>query len=252
MPLAIVQTALDPPSLEQLQRAFAAVPSLTRFDAHFAARDAFGVLIDNLADDDARRLHRALAAEGVDTRVVDQDQLPKLPPHKTTKRMDCLGDRLVIYDALGRARPIEWPQVVLIAAGSVTLTEQKRTETVRFHRYGNDLPVTVTEIDYKDVQQDRLVLELIVRGDPPRYRAVAHGFLYNYLGPRRRQQAAENFRLLLADLVGLAKGAALNRGAAGLVRQPPQFFHYPTRHAFEEELSWLLWRMVGLAGLDAP
>jgi hypothetical protein len=33
----------------------------------------------------------------------------------------------------------------------------------------------------------------------------------------------------------------LNRGAARLQREPGKLTTYPSKHAFEEEMVWLLW-----------
>ena len=51
----------------------------------------------------------------------------------------------------------------------------------------------------------------------------------------------DNFALLVQDVTTFASAAILNRGAESLRHDNTVTFHYPTRHAFEEETVWLLW-----------
>ena len=102
MPYAVLQTDLNPPGLDQLQRAFRLVPGLTAGDAHILGQDAFGILVKNFSEEQAGALQGALRGEGVETEIVDQSFLPELPPKKIVQRLDCLPEHLLIYDPLGR------------------------------------------------------------------------------------------------------------------------------------------------------
>ena len=54
----------------------------------------------------------------------------------------------------------------------------------------------------------------------------------------------ENFVQLTADIIIYAKGAALNRGALAIGQEGPEAtFAYPSKHAFEEETIWLLYKL---------
>ncbi len=245
MPFAVVQTELDPtPTREQLRAAFAAVKELTRHDAALAARDAFGVLVEKLPFDSAAAVQQALAAQGVATEVVDQAELVRPPPAKRLRRLDCLAEHLVVYDALGRPRPTPWAQVRVIAAGTVPRVETRRVETERMVRTPvQHIPVVVVDFQDKEETNLRTVLELLVEAAPPRYRAFADEFHYAYLDSRLAGTAAENFVLMVRDLLRLAPDAMVGRGALALTHEPPQTFSYPGEHAFEEEIVWLLWKL---------
>ena len=125
---ALLQRSLEIPGVEQLKRAFRSVKGLTQTDAHTLAKDAFGILVNNLSPTDAMTLRGALGAEGVETAVVLQTDLPQLPQVKFVHQMDCLPNTLVVHDAIGRELPVPWEQIMLIAAGRVRLTvfEQQR------------------------------------------------------------------------------------------------------------------------------
>ncbi|KPK81336.1 MAG: hypothetical protein AMJ81_10695 [Phycisphaerae bacterium SM23_33] len=249
MAYAVVQKTLDPPSVEQLCRAVQAVPGLTRYDATVLAADAFGIIAENLSLESASVIQRRLAAEGYETELVDQDKLPTLPPPTGLRRADCLPECLVVYDALGRPKRIQWAQVCLVAAGSVRLSEFKRVERqyVVYHPGPWLLAVPVVLSDFADREERnlRLALEILIEAAPARYRATAHNFNYGYLGPRQHRRPAENFALLVRDLMQLAINASANRGAVGLAQDPAQTLEYPARHAFEEEMIWLLWKLRG-------
>ncbi len=59
---------------------------------------------------------------------------------------------------------------------------------------------------------------------------------------RRPKSLPENFALLVQDLAGFAPDAMLNRGAF-FPKQDEKLFPYPTKNAFSDEITWLLWRL---------
>ena len=241
MPFAIVQHNLDPLPPERLERAFRSVPQLTTADAKLLARDGFGIIVNNLTFEAAATLQHALDQQGIATDVVDQLDLPKLPPAKRLKRADCLPEALVLYDALGRPTPRPWSQVRLIAAALAPRLETDRMEAICHIRI-HGVSVPITEYYHKSQEHLRLMLEIYVHAMPPRYMIIADQFQYTYLGDRLARTALENFLLLLRDLLQYATSARANRGAEALVADPPRAFSYPTLHAFEEETVWILWQ----------
>src|SRR5687768_9952591 len=130
MPYAVLQTDLNPPRIDQLQRAVRFVPGLTPGDAHILGKDAFGILVKNFSEEQAGSLQRALRDEGMETEIVDQSLLPEIPPKKIVHRLDCLPEHLLIFDPLGRSFSLDWRHVMVVAAGAVRLTEfvQRRQE----------------------------------------------------------------------------------------------------------------------------
>jgi hypothetical protein len=242
MAYALMQQTVDRPSVELMREAFRSVPGLTAPDASMLARDACGILAENLPLETANALQQALKARGIEAEVADQGQLPPLPHPLSLKRAACLEDALVVYDALGRERKVPWKQVYLIAAGSVELTEYKRaSQEYVFHGMQRG---TIHIIEFSDKQEQnlRLVLEIFVEGQPGRYGIQADRFGYEYLGQRLGRNAAENFVLLVRDLMRLAPHAGTNRGAGAIAQEPPRVFRYPSQRAFEHESLWLIWK----------
>ena len=244
---SIVQTSLDPPAPEQLERAFHVLPDLIGGDADSLARDAYGILVSGLSLEHATALQAALESEGVRTEVVEQRRLPALPAPHRLNRADCVARALVVYDQLGRQEDVAWPQVTLVAAGRVRLTEFRRVERERIvirrgPRGGAMIAIPLVDVSHKEERNVRLLLEIFTDQNPYRYHVEARDFRYNYLGSRMQVDRARNYVTVVRDVLRHAEGAVLNRGAALLKRDPDKVLQYPTRHAFEEEIVWLSWR----------
>jgi hypothetical protein len=251
MTCSVMQKNLEPPTMEQLKQAFCSVPGLTAVDATVLGRDAFGVLVRSFERERAEALKSALAAQGVETEVVEDASLPVLPEARLVHRIDCTPDALVIYDPLGRSFPLKWENVMLIAAGRVNLIEFKdiRTETkVQGRSYGRfgAADKTIVYHDLKEERHDRWLLEFVITGAGLRYNVnadVARPMLFLGLGERRTNNLAANFKLLVQDMMNGAPQAAVNRGAYYLRENSAEPFYYPTKKAFYDEMTWLLWKM---------
>jgi hypothetical protein len=243
MGYAILQAGLDIPPVDKLKRAFRSVPFLTDIDAYTLARDGYGILVKHLTSADASALQGALRVEGVETFLVEEDQLPVLPQSKLVHRSDCLPEALLIYDPLGRPFPLEWQHLMLIAAGRVQLRCSLRVESPNLFSKSGRNGFSTREERIREEVKDHWILELVLNRAVMRYILDADKFNFQYLGERRARSVEENFKLLVQDLVRYAPAAACNRGAFYLKQNQTLPFSYPSQNAFNEELIWLLWRM---------
>lgn len=246
MKFAVLQKNLEIPAVEKLRRAFRSVPTLTDIDAHILGNDAFGILVKGKSLEHASVLQQALALEGIETEVVAESELVRLPEMKFVQRIDCGPDALMIYDPLGRAIALAWENILLIAAGNVRLPEFNRIRTERkVVRYGGRGQYRVeTEVDYNSREEMvcRPLIEIVLKRAVLRYSINAEKFNFMYLGARKTNRLADNFRLLAQDIISHAPRGALNRGAYTL-REGDELFAYPSKNAFHEEMKWILWRM---------
>ena len=244
------QTTIAKPSRAALKRAFRALGELVDIDAATMSNDGYGVLTEGLSRENAGKLSAALNAEGVPTRVVDESTIVRLPQAKIVRRLDCIPSGLISYDPLGRPTSIDWSHVVLVASGFVTGKERQRTEKTRVvYRgtgRGGSHPIELTDVSYSEERKARLILEVYLNVAPGRLRVAAHKCRYDYLGDRLTQRYMDNYALLIQDLCRFASGALLNRGADSLRSDETVTFQYPSRHAFEEEIIWLLWSKLGI------
>jgi len=247
MGYAVMQHVLEDIAAEPLVRAFRSVPSLTDQDAGLQAKDAYGILAKGLSQVDAAALQRALRAEGIESHVVDEAELPALPMAKALKRAEPLAQALVIYDALGRPQQVDWSQVILVAAGNVNLRQFKREYTSKLVARGQGV-VLETDLEVQELRKLNLLAEVFLAVEPRRCRVVAKSVGYAYLGARRSNRSADNFVMFVQDLVRQAASADINRGAEMLAGDPPTAMTYPSRYAFEEEIIWYLWARQNAGG----
>jgi hypothetical protein len=243
-----MQTGSTAPTGEQLQEAFHQVPGLTAMDGTILGRDACGVLVSGFDLEQAAALQSGLAAQGVETEVVDESILLPLPPPRQLTKVEMRPEALIIDNLMGRNFSMDWNSILIIAAGRTRLTEFKRDEVKRVTRHStrHGLRETVVKENVtREEQNDHLLLEIITREAALRYQAVADQseafLLFQYLGQRRQNQPAANLCLTVRDLCQFATAAIVNHGAYCMREDGDASFWYPSKTAFYREISWLLW-----------
>lgn len=230
MTYAIVQKELVVPELDRLKRAFSVWPALTGIDAQTSANDAFGILLRGLELEQASLLQDALLKEGVDTIVVEESKLPSLPPGRIGRQADFDENHLTLYDSMRRASRLAWTDIMLIASGLVKTRETPAAGGTRA----------------KDERQQHLMLEIFLRADAGRFSIAGEDFSFDHLGAQLSKDTSMNFVRFVEQLVQHAPHAGLNRGACAACQRPPELFPYPSKQAFNEELTWMLWRIEQL------
>jgi hypothetical protein len=243
MNFAVLQKTLDIPPVEKIEQALLGLEGFTRIDAHTFANDAYGILVKNLPAEQAILFSQRLREQGIETTVVAQIDLPTLPQSKFVHQLDCAPEGLTIFDPIGRSFLLEWKYVMMIVAGCVRMTDfeclEKTVWTSNQNRGGQR-----RQTEYRNIekQNQHLLLEVVVSGGVLRYSASAEKLRFGYLGERRTNSLPQNFSLLIQDLAAFAPNAVLNRGAFFL-KQDGTLFSYPSKNAFFEEITWLLWKM---------
>ena len=228
MTYAIVQKELVVPELDRLKRAFGVLPALTGIDAQTSANDAFGILLRGLELDQASQLHGALLKEGIKTVVVEEHKLPSLPPGHIGRQAELGDQHLTLFDSMRRPSKLAWADISFIAAGLVRS------------------PHSVNPARTREETRDHMMLDIFLRGDAGRFTIAGEEFSYDHLGARLSDDPAMNFVSLVQDLVRHAPNAGMNRGATAACQKPPELFPYPSKQAFNEELTWMLWRIEQL------
>lgn len=266
---SILQTSLEVPNGEAVRRAFTRVSFLTTADAAIVLRDAFGILFRNLSYEDAMVVHEALAVEGVAVDVVENHQLPELPPTKFVKRIELRPTELIIYDPLGRKFGLEWGHVALVSAGLVPMKEEKEftrsindlnqstfvggeladvfiesSGTLWASRANSDSEPTRVVTTRKKVTTEKRLIDLVLTRGVARYTLEADETLLSYvLGRPCGRELPNAFLELIQKFSAHAPHAWLNRGALAS-RDQGSLMAYPSRNAFQEETQWHLRQML--------
>lgn len=254
MAYAIVQKELVVPEVEQLQRAFRVSPELTRLDAQTAANDAYGILLRGVESRQANALRDALLLESVETELVEESKLPVIPPARIVQQVEFHASHVTLYDPLRRAAEVAWGDIIFIAAGYVRMREVRRLrgalDEAGIHSAGIGQDTSSTS-HVREQEHIHMVLEIFASGGT-RHTLTADEFIFDHLGARLSDDLAMNFVSLAQDLAREAPNAGLNRGAFKACQQPPELFPYPSKAAFNEELTWMLWRIAKLTHDRAP
>ena len=267
----LVQSNLDRIDPEALKVAFRAVGELVDNDAHILSADAFGILADGLEVQTARTVASELGRAGISVEVVHEGQITTLPDPHRLRRCECSREVFMATDSLGREVSWDWSKVLLVSGGMVPLREAKRiirdrhkTPLGRF--LGGRIPMGFgvigafgaavapdRDLSIRYKRESYGLIDIFVEAEPYRYQIRADKFNYSYLGERRSRKKLENFAVLVGNMVSCAKGAALNRGAVAIRDEGLEAsFAYPTRHAFEEESIWLLYKFGLRRGRSWP
>ena len=256
-PFAIVRTGGEPPALETLEAAIRGVPGLTPYDARSRC-DGHGIIVRGLSAEQAAVFETNLKAAGVIVECVEEARLPVLPPGKIIRQVEFTAEALMILDLVGRKTPVNWKQIKLFAAGSVQLTTFSRSrqegawgaEIVHVVHVGGlgALPALLQDsgpnYTVKESSDWFLRAEIVLADGATRYSFEAEKFQFTCLGERMTKNLAGDFCQFVRELAGRATSAALNRGAAAIVGEPPAFVYYPRKGMFHEEMIWMLWRAV--------
>jgi hypothetical protein len=252
MSCSLLQTSLEPAPIDKLKLAYRATPGLTELDAFTLGRDAFGILARSFDEERARALQVSLAAQGIESELVEDTSLPTLPELRTVHKLDPASDGVMISDPLGRSFPLPWPNVMMIAAGQVRMTEFNPVQVPRVadlgyrgHPSSNEF-IVVYDQETREEHNDRWLLDVVITGGALRYSVVADhagSFLFHFLGDRQSTDLVTNFKLLVQALIAGAPNAAINRGAYYLRENSDKPFYYPTKTSFYNEMTWLLWKI---------
>lgn len=245
MPFSIMQRSLDPaPTVESLKPALLGIPGFAPADAPMIAQDAFGVLMKNLSYETAMAAHHAFAREGIETEAVDEADLNTQIDTRFLRRAACRADALIIFDPLGREVPIHWPHVMLVSAGRVRTTRERPlprpnppTDEDSILMFGDREPL------YRQETVWRILVDIVLQRAVLRYSFAADTFDFRDLGERRTRVEARDTATFIQDLAQLAPHVILNRGAYMLKHGEPASFPYPSKNAFLEEQTWLLWKI---------
>lgn len=252
---AILSKTIEPPNVAALQQAYRATPGLTAADALIAAQGVSGIVVRGVTAEQALALQAGLKAQGMETDIVPESQLPALPPPRAVTSARFSPASLFLHDASGKETELRWEQVKLLAAGSVqeAQMQRKRTEWTEthinhIHVHGGimiPIPVTKTHFEYRSRESDQWVLRAEIFGgeEMARFEIAAESFQFDCLGAQMSSNSRLNFCLLVRELAARAGGAARNRGVSAILAEPWDFEYYARKSGFQDELVWMLWRL---------
>jgi hypothetical protein len=243
---AVLQTSLDQPiTREALEAAIMSTQTLSKPDCARLQREQFGIIAGKLSQEDALGLQSGLSAQGIETEVIDEANLPTLPtPHRPQSFM--LSDNgVTLTDFAGQSTLVPLSTLVFAAGGYVkhSLLAERKAELVL--KSGQDgIKADVAMVTAKQVKQVlEFRIEFYVTQDPFRFQSILNEMTAlranDQILKLRDSDQLDDLLLTLANSLppdqtnlGIKKAAAT------------EDFVYPSVHAFEEEIIWSLYRMA--------
>jgi hypothetical protein len=208
---------------------------LTRTDAAIHARLAPGVLRGEFPPGKAAAAVAAIQQLGLQARALPSQDVPTLHPHERVHHLRWADEGLLVLDSLGTsAETILWNQLDLLSVGLIPLDtvlpggppSTSVLATGRQH---------LSEAGGSGAHHPPQLALLLVCRDPFRVLWLEAPHLnYEFLGARRTAGSADNFRLMVEDL--LAKAPQTYRPPATqawLRRGPSEAYQFESPAALE-------------------
>lgn len=146
---SVIQRSLNQRiSREQLEEASMHVPTITRADCIRIHQLLAGIFISRLSRPEALAFQRGLAAQGHESDVVEDSQLPMLPHGMRSMRVSRVGRELHFRDFMDRPTVIPMDEILFIAAGC--------TQNTRFNWESKTSKMWVGRGSSVPIQENRL------------------------------------------------------------------------------------------------
>lgn len=212
-----------------------AVLGVNKIDAMVKARQAYGILAEDIGEGQAQELASALGNFGIEAEAVTVAELPDPIPGAVVHNADAIERGLVIQGLYGKEQgTVPWDRVSVVSVGSIH--QERRAEHTHgdaFMPVGRDTGGQVRpSIPHLRYTQPPPELRVHVLTAEPIYelRFTEHKMNYDYLGARLQPNAAANFRLFVLDLVELSQRARVTDSVRSFLER-----QRPPRHEFRDE-----------------
>jgi hypothetical protein len=237
----VVLTKRELPEPMVLAKALAAARKTPLQDQVRTAKKAWGIVAENVKEDEAKTLVERLDACGIASAAMPMPALVPLPEVRALKQWDpSLTDGAVLIAAAGMTVTSTTTQMVKEGPS----TSQKILSTAIM--LGTGLPIKIggkeRTVEKRQEVSDRLFYADLFYKDPlRRWRVDAMHFDYSFLKERKLYQVFGNFKLLVSDFAQAVPPAWRNHGASVLLEgKPIQTMGYESIADLERECRWLL------------
>ncbi len=248
----------DPRGVEAgvLGRFFSGSLKIPLIDAQHRARRAWGVLGENLSEEDARRLAAEATAVGIPAAAFPSGTLKPLPPPVMVQRAELPEVGLLLkvgVPATARTVPFD---SLRVAAALAVREETQTTVTVKEgpstgERVAKIGLMMATGIPMGVGGKSKEVKKIVTSGEFTLFadiftvageRYCVDPARFGFSGPRGATWTGlENLRRFLQALLPKTPKALVNRGVRWLVESRPlSSLGYDTRADYEKECRWLL------------
>ena len=243
----------DLPAPGTLADVFSAVYPLSHEEAFHRARHCWGILAENISEEEAARLQDACRQAGLELLRLEADKAPRPPAPARARSLAMDGEGFTCQlDGDEKARCL-WTELDIAAAAPVKEDIVRKETPVQgpsFARAASIITTIATGLPVsfgsKQPEQTRetviremnYVMDLCFAGR--RLRLRSDDMDYSSLGPDKTYSSQGNFRALACRLEPLAAAALKNKGLKLIAaRQPLQSLSYDSAADFERDFRRL-------------
>jgi len=129
---SLLQLTLDQTiSREDMETAADVLETLARPDIAKLHRELFGIVATGLRWEEANAFQQKLARASYPTEIVLDEDVPYLPHSYAVQRIGSQNEMIEFTDSMGRQQVRLWEEVVFLAGGFLTETEEKIEKSLR-------------------------------------------------------------------------------------------------------------------------
>jgi len=255
-PFAVIIESEHDLNFGSISRALAAWRQVPLQDATFQAKKCWGIVDENLTEENARRLVQFLSDAKIRSIITPQNKLPLLPAKIELHHVFIVEAGLTGKTNEGREHILAWENMRVISAAAFKSTTVKKIREKRgpsgaekafkigiLLTTGIPLPIGGKDkIVEKTVSQTELNFSLtIITSDPSaHYLIPADNIDYSFLKERKTFTVMGNFKTVLGDVLSKATRAKRSRGTQILQSsQPVSSMGYESYPDVERECRWL-------------
>jgi len=167
---SVLQRSLEQTvTLHQLEEASVHVPTIARADCIRIHRLLAGIFISRLSRPEALAFQRGLAAQGHETDVVEDSQLPPLPTGMRSMRVSRIDRELHFRDFMDRLTIIPLDEVLFIAGACTEDSHLKRQSITQQVHIGRGVTVPMNESRLREQTERTARIDIFFSRAPHRF-----------------------------------------------------------------------------------
>ena len=249
---ALLQEALGPIDVVAVGSALQEVRRVPMADATRTARHCYGIVEENLPENQAQALEIRLRDLGVPVFIVPTSDLCAYPKPQVVHNADLKEDGLYAETSSGVFDCADWEQVRLVSFGKLqseesVLVRRKEPEAARALR---SLAISTTGIPLREAQPatrrrktvvtETFLVRILSSGPWRSFQFDKEEFNYDTLGKRIQFETTSNLRLFVRSLIERAPHLVLCQNMASFMEGDMRsVMAFPGERDFEEYHQWL-------------
>ena len=238
-------------------------------DALIVAGKRKGIIARNLKKEKAEEMVNHLKTLGVNTFIVSESKLIKIPKSFKITKFSCLSDSILIsLDPGNKVYPVKWENILAISCGYVKQIIKDKNLSLGeafggiLGKHIPYLPVSgavgvsiafpmaakswTAENESTEKVDYLLLMDIIIKDPVARFRIESKHFAYVELGPKMKSDTFNNFKEIIREIVSHSPQACLGKGVEAFLgkEDKSQKITFQSLEEFDRYDAWLTQKSV--------